>query len=62
MALIKCGRCGDDAYYLEPCDYCKRIVCRNCQKSSLTASKTVRKVICKDCWGDIKKRTAYKSA
>ncbi len=59
---MKCQRCGEDAYYLEPCNYCNRIVCRNCQKSSLTASKIDRKVICKDCWGDIKKRRAYKSA
>ncbi len=60
--MMKCGRCGKDAYYLEECNYCKREVCRNCQKSSLTASKTVRLVICKDCWGDTKKRREFKSA
>ncbi|MBI3588459.1 hypothetical protein HY095_04655 [Candidatus Micrarchaeota archaeon] len=59
---LKCERCGRDAYYMEKCDYCSRNVCRPCQKSSLTASKTERKVICRDCWGDTKKRKAFKSA
>ncbi len=58
----KCGRCGKDAYYMEACSGCTRMVCRDCQKSSLTASKTKRLVLCKDCWGDIKKRKKFLSA
>ncbi|PIT85592.1 hypothetical protein COU36_02395 [Candidatus Micrarchaeota archaeon CG10_big_fil_rev_8_21_14_0_10_59_7] len=60
----KCLRCGKEAAYIEPCDYCepKRMVCASCMKSSKTASKIDRKVICKDCWGKIPKRRAFKSA
>ncbi|MBI4360479.1 hypothetical protein HY572_01760 [Candidatus Micrarchaeota archaeon] len=50
-SLKKCERCGKEEYYFEPCTYCKRIVCKYCIKSSLTATKTERRVICKDCWG-----------
>lgn len=59
-----CERCKREAHYLEYCDYCepKKRVCRSCQKSSKTASKTQRLVICKTCWGNIKKRKAFKSA
>ncbi|MEM3240867.1 MAG: hypothetical protein QXV13_00200 [Candidatus Micrarchaeaceae archaeon] len=31
-------------------------------KSSRRLSKSVRLVICKDCWSDISKRSAFKSA
>ena len=47
---------------MEACTGCSRMVCRNCQKASLTASKTKRLVMCKDCWGDIKKRKKFLSA
>jgi len=46
----KCDRCGKEDYYFEVCTYCKRKVCKYCIKSSATATKTERRVICKDCW------------
>lgn len=59
-----CERCGKEAHYFEYCDYCepKRRVCRSCQKSSKTASKTLRLVICKDCWSKLERRKKFKSA
>jgi len=47
---------------LEKCEYCNRQVDRRCVKSSRKPIKTVRIVICKDCWSDLKKRSQYKSA
>lgn len=59
---MKCERCGKEAYYLEVCNYCNRKVCRNCHKASASPSKTMRTVICKDCWGNLPKRMAFKRA
>lgn len=59
---MKCERCVKEAHIIEPCDYCSRKICRQCVKSSARESKTKRNVICKDCWGNIPKRRAYKSA
>ncbi|MDP2717229.1 MAG: hypothetical protein Q8P02_00640 [Candidatus Micrarchaeota archaeon] len=55
----KCPRCGKEDYYFEPCMHCKRVICKNCIKSSSNAAKTERRVICKDCWGDKKKQKAF---
>lgn len=62
IQVSKCDRCSEEAHYLELCKYCSRHVCRKCQKSSARASKIERNVICKDCWGNLKKRRAFKSA
>jgi hypothetical protein len=37
------------------------MVCNLCEKSSSRFKKTTRLVICKDCWGSMKKRSAFKS-
>ncbi|HLD76136.1 MAG TPA: hypothetical protein VI874_03895 [Candidatus Norongarragalinales archaeon] len=58
-ALSKCDRCKKENYYFEPCMHCKKAVCHNCMKSSATATKTERRIICKDCWGDKRKQKAY---
>ncbi|MGB9577393.1 MAG: hypothetical protein ACP5O3_00175 [Candidatus Micrarchaeia archaeon] len=58
---MKCERCGSDAHVIEACDYCGRKVCRACIKSSRTVAKTIRRVICKDCWTNTKKRKEFKS-
>ena len=58
---MKCERCGLDAHSMEPCDYCGKKVCRACAKSSRTVAKTIRRVICKDCWSNIPKRRKFKS-
>ncbi|MBI5036657.1 hypothetical protein HZC09_04925 [Candidatus Micrarchaeota archaeon] len=55
----KCERCKKEEYYFECCMFCKRVTCKNCIKSSATASKTERRVICKDCWGDKRKQKVY---
>ena len=60
MAL-SCERCKDEVFKYLSCDYCGRKICNNCIKSSARASKISRLVICKDCWGDMKKREKYKN-
>ncbi len=56
-----CERCGADIYKREVCRQCGRKMCTNCVKSSRRVTKTVRIVICKDCWSVMKKRKAFKS-
>ncbi len=56
-----CERCKREVYRYEKCDYCGRNVCSSCQKASQTATKTLRLVICKDCWTNMRKRRAYKN-
>ncbi|VVB66778.1 Uncharacterised protein [Candidatus Gugararchaeum adminiculabundum] len=57
-----CERCSNQAYFLEKCNYCEKMVCRACEKSSKRRMKIKRYVICKTCWSDIKKRQKFKSA
>jgi len=57
-----CERCKREIYKYEVCNYCGRKIGVECVKSSRNVSKTVRLVICKDCWSDISKRRAFKSA
>ncbi|MCL4374137.1 MAG: hypothetical protein M1360_03875 [Candidatus Marsarchaeota archaeon] len=59
--MILCERCKRETYRYETCNYCGRKVCYDCIKSSRRYHKTVRLVICKDCWGDMKKRRAFKN-
>ncbi len=61
MAIVRCERCSEPTHYLEVCTYCGRRVCQHCIKASRKASKLERRVICKDCWTDVKKRKAFKS-
>lgn len=55
-----CARCSKETYELEMCEYCRKMVCRLCEKSSKRIKKLKRIVICKDCWGDMKKRNEFK--
>lgn len=57
-----CERCSRDIHKYETCDYCKRKICFDCVKSSKKYTKTVRMVICKDCWSKMPVRKTYKSA
>ncbi len=59
--ILTCERCKREEFELERCNYCKKMVCNSCTKSSSRYQKTTRLVICKDCWSDLKKRTAFKS-
>ncbi|MEM3399579.1 MAG: hypothetical protein QXP42_01980 [Candidatus Micrarchaeia archaeon] len=56
-----CQRCSKEIHLLENCDFCQRLVCVSCIKSSRRLSKVERIVICKDCWSDNKKRQEFKS-
>ena len=60
MVMMTCERCGKQSPKLEKCNYCGRLVCRDCTKSSKRL-KVGRLFICKDCWSDMKKRKEYKS-
>lgn len=55
-----CEKCSEPVHNPEKCDYCEKILCRSCVKSSKNPKKTTRTVICKACWGDMGKRTKYK--
>jgi len=57
-----CERCKREMAFIQECGYCSRKICRACEKSSATHSKTSRTAICKGCWTDLRKRTRYKSA
>ncbi|MDE1871236.1 MAG: hypothetical protein KGI06_03285 [Candidatus Micrarchaeota archaeon] len=56
-----CERCKSEIYKYEACSYCSKKICNNCIKSSMRVQKTTRLVICKDCWGNTKKRNAFKN-
>ena len=56
-----CERCSGQAYLVEKCDYCARMVCLSCEKSAKRVDKVRRYVICKDCWGDLKIRKKFKA-
>ncbi len=56
-----CERCKREIYKNEVCTYCNRKICNDCIKSSMRVQKVTRLVICKDCWSNIKKRTAFKN-
>ena len=58
---ISCDRCKNEIFKYETCNYCSRKICFSCTKSGQRPTKTSRLVICKDCWGDMKKRSAFKN-
>ncbi len=60
--LQTCERCKKQVAKADRCNYCERLICESCKKSSKRASKTVKLFICKDCWSDMKKRKKFKSA
>lgn len=57
--ITTCDRCSDKSAKLFGCEYCERKVCEPCVKSQ-KAKKVEHIYICKDCWGDVDKRTDYK--
>lgn len=59
--ILLCERCKKEVHRLEHCNYCNRMICNSCMKGSIRIKKTARLVICKDCWGSMKKRGAFKS-
>ncbi|MDE1832995.1 MAG: hypothetical protein KGH58_01090 [Candidatus Micrarchaeota archaeon] len=62
MATMVCERCKNEIFKNEKCSYCNRVICFNCVKSSGRFNKTTRLVICKDCWSNMKRRSAFKNA
>lgn len=61
MPIMVCERCKREIYRFETCNYCGKKIGDECIKSSHRTQKVVRLVICKDCWGDIRKRQAFKN-
>ncbi|MGC9037529.1 MAG: hypothetical protein ACP5GD_01775 [Candidatus Micrarchaeia archaeon] len=57
-----CERCNREIYKYEVCNFCGRKIGTECVKSSRRVNKSIRLVICKDCWSDINKRKLFKSA
>ena len=58
---ILCERCRKEVYLYEQCNYCNRKIGTECEKSSQRIGKTLRLVICKDCWGIMERRMAFKN-
>jgi hypothetical protein len=45
----------------EKCNSCGKLVCESCEKSAKRLKKVSRAVICKDCWGNLAKRSRFKA-
>ncbi len=56
-----CERCKREIYKSETCGYCNKKICNDCIKSSQRVQKVTRLVICKDCWGNMHRRRAFKN-
>ncbi|MGI0100334.1 MAG: hypothetical protein ACREBH_01245 [Candidatus Micrarchaeaceae archaeon] len=56
-----CERCKREIYKNEACNYCGKKICNSCVKGSQRVQKVTRLVICKDCWGNMKARGAFKN-
>jgi len=56
-----CERCSSQVYMVEKCNSCGKMVCQSCVKSAKRLKKVSRVVICRDCWGDMKKRSKFKA-
>jgi hypothetical protein len=61
LLTILCDRCKREVFKYETCTYCNKKIGVECMKSSQRHQKTIRLVICKDCWSNMKKRTAFKN-
>jgi hypothetical protein len=61
MAIKVCERCKRETIKTETCDYCSRKICLDCEKATQRIQKLTRLVICKDCWGIMPRRSAYKN-
>ncbi|MFH0816999.1 MAG: hypothetical protein V1909_00010 [Candidatus Micrarchaeota archaeon] len=57
-----CERCSNETHRPEKCTYCSRIMCSDCEKSSKNSKLEGRLVICKTCWGAMKKRQKFKTS
>ena len=56
-----CERCSIPCHMIEKCDSCGKMACQLCVKSAKRLKKVRRVVICKDCWGNIGKRSKFKA-
>jgi len=59
--IVLCERCSRDVYKHVVCNYCNKKICNDCMKSSKSKSRTVKLVICKDCWSKLQNRKTYKN-
>ena len=56
-----CEKCHREIFKFVQCTYCNRKICNDCMKSSKRKSKSVRLIICKECWSIMPRRKVYKS-
>ncbi len=61
MPITNCERCKREIFRSEACDYCGKKICAQCERASQRVKKVQRLVICRTCWGSMKKRGAYKN-
>ena len=62
MIITLCDRCKNETHFSEKCNFCDRRICRDCLKSQKRLHKLERMTMCKTCWGDLGKRSRFKSA
>ena len=58
---MRCERCSALVHKVEKCDHCEKKICNECVKSSRKDKSGVRRLICKDCWGSVKKRKEFQA-
>jgi len=57
--IKRCERCSAETHFVEKCTFCKKYVCRGCEHAAKNIAKVNRIVICKTCFGDVKKMKEY---
>lgn len=58
---MNCEICSNTMVVPERCEYCGKLACNACVKSSKRLAKVRRLVICRRCWGNLKTRKKFKS-
>ncbi len=63
MVAIKCQRCSRITWTAVVCNYCGKVVCDKCVKTSKRVKRRdIAKLhICKDCWSNLEKRKMYRN-
>ncbi len=59
--LQTCERCKRQVPKADICNYCSRLMCESCKKSSRRAGRNKKLFICKDCWSKMPLRRKFKS-
>lgn len=59
--IKRCERCNSDTHFLEKCTFCNKYICRKCIHAGKNVKKVTRVIICKSCFGDVKKMKEYEN-